>query len=273
MPASAAAPASAALGAPVAVPPHQPEEKMVTKGFRGSEQAEKLLEAFAPLQGLRTLGKLDDAKAKELGLTESKKTLTVMVKGAPRKFTVGGTSYGTADIYVRDDQGNVFLLPQRFSSDFEYAESRLMERRLHRFERENISKVTVTVGAKTKTLVQQLRTDPLKFYWTAQETPDKRDDTLRNWMDKVLRLALTDYVAKGEEPSAAGMSQAAGAPQSGDVMTLKFYDGDKEIGTATFSRYPRGTQTEYFATTETTMALGRLLSNTAEGVIQDAEKW
>ena len=245
---------------------------MVTKGFRGSEQAEKLLESFAPLQALRALGQLDEAKSKELGLTDSKKTLTIIAKGAPRKFVIGGTAYGSADIYVRDEGGNVYLLPQRFSSDFEYAESRLMERRLHRFERENISKVVVTVGSKSKTLVQQLRTDPLKYYWTAAETPEKRDDTYRNWMDKVLRLALTDYVAKGEEP-AASMSPSPGAPASGEVMTIKFFEAEKEIGTATFSRYQRGQITDFFATTETTMALVRLLSNTAEGVIQDAEKW
>ena len=64
-PAPGAAPGTAPGAAPAAAP-HAVEEKLVTKVFRGSEQAEKLLEAFAPLQGLRTLGKLDDAKAKEL---------------------------------------------------------------------------------------------------------------------------------------------------------------------------------------------------------------
>lgn len=264
-----APPASSAAPAPV----HEIKETETVKSFRGSEQADKLLEAFTPLMALRALGTVDEAKAKELGLTESKKSLVVQFKNRSVQFAIGSTSYGAGDIYVRDDQGQVFLLPSRFSSDFEYAESRLMERRLHRFERPDISRVEVTVGGKKKVLVQQNRQDPVNYYWAEEQTPTKRDDVLRNWMDKVLRIAISDYVAKGEEPQPPAMSQAQGSPAYGEVLTLRFYDGRRSIGHATFSRYPKGSTNEYYATTELTIGLVRLLSATAESAVQDAEKW
>ncbi|MCS6913191.1 MAG: DUF4340 domain-containing protein [Myxococcales bacterium] len=267
--------ASAAPSQPAATPPpvHEVKETETVKSFRGSEQADKLLEAFAPLMALRALGTVDEAKAKELGLTESKKSLVVQYKNRTVQFVIGGTSYGTGDIYVRDDQGRVFLLSSRFSSDFDYAESRLMERRLHRFERPDISRVEVTVGGKKKVLVQQNRQDPINYYWAEEQTPTKRDDALRNWMDKVLRIAISDYVAKGEEPQLPPMSQAQGGPAYGEVLTMRFYDGRKPIGHAVFSRYPKGSTSEYYATTELTIGLVRLLSATAESAVQDAEKW
>ncbi len=259
-----------------AKPIHEVKETVVVKAFRGNEQADKLLDSFGPLQGLRALGNLDDTKLKELGLTESKKSLTLQVKGKPTKLMIGSAAYGSGDVYVRDPQGQVYLLPQRFSSDFEYADSRLMERRMHRFERPDLTKVEVTVGTKKRTLVQQKRQDPAGFYWALEGSPDKRDDSLKNWMDKVLRLAISDFVSKGDEPQQPAMSQPpgpSGVPQYGEVMTLRFFDGSKQIGEATFTRYPKGTQTEYYAKTETTIGLVRLLSQSAESVIQDAEKW
>lgn len=249
------------------------KETVTTKSFRGSESADKLLDAFEPLKALRGLGTVDEAKAKDLGLAESKKGLTVTFKGQQVVFTIGSTSYGAGDVYVRDGGGKVYLLPSRFQSDFEYAESRLMERRMHRFERQDISKVEITVGQKKKVLVQGKRQDTSGAFWAEEATPDKKDDTLRNWMNKVLGMAISDYVAKGEEPQPPAMSQQSGAPQHGVVMTMRFYDGRKEIGHAEFSRYPKGSATEYFAITETTVGMVKLLSQTAESAVQDAEKW
>jgi hypothetical protein len=274
-PAASPAPGTPPAGAAPPPSPHEIKETTTVKSFRGSEQADKLLESFAPLMAERSLGKVDDAKAKELGLTESKKSLTVTAKGLTAPFTIGTTSYGAGDVYVRDDKGQVFLLSSRFASDFEYAESRLMERRLHRFERPDITGVEIQVGQKKKSLVQQKRQDPVNYFWAEQATPEKRDDTLRNWMDKILRVAISDYVAKGEEPQGPAMSQApgAGTPQYGEVMTIRFLDGKKEVGKAVFSRYPKGTQTEYYASTETTIGLVKLLPATIESALQDAEKW
>ena len=97
---------------PAASPPAPPVEMkdvMTLKEYRGNDAATELLGLFGPLKALRALGTIDDAKAKELGLTDSKKSLTVSAKGLTYKFVLGGTSYGSGDYYVRDAQGQVFL--------------------------------------------------------------------------------------------------------------------------------------------------------------------
>jgi len=260
---------------PPGTPIHEVKETVTTKQFRGSDQADKLLELFAPLRSVRALGKVDDAKAKELGLTDSKKSLTVTARGTAVKFTIGGTSYGGGDSYVRDPEGRVFLISQRLISDFEFAESRLMERRLHRFDRADFDRLEVTVGAKKRVLLQKSRQDQQNFFFTEEATPDKRDDTLKNWVEKVMRMAINDYVAQGEEPQPVTTAPMSGAATMGDIVTLRFFDGRKDLGSAVLSRYqnPKTNQVEYFARTETTIGQVRLLTATAESAIQDAEKW
>lgn len=278
-PAPAAAPTSVAPAVAVPAPTPPPVEmKEITtvKEYRGNDGAVELLGLFGPLKALRTLGAVDEAKAKELGFSGSKKTLTVSAKGLSYAFVLGGTSYGSGDYYVRDPQGQVYLLSQRIIADFEFSDSRLMERRLHRFERADIDRVEVTVGTKTRTFVQGSRQNPQAFFFAEQATPDKRDDSIKNWMEKLLRLAISDYVAQGEDPSTgAGASSMSGAAKVGDVMAVRFFDGRKEIGQVMLSRYPNAktNQPEYYARTETTIGQVHLLAATAESVVQDAEKW
>lgn len=274
---------------PAASPPppiHDVKEVVSTKSFRGNEQADKLFEQFAPMRVVRALGSITEAKAKELGLDASKKKLTVVAKGQTYVFALGQNSYGAGDVYARDGQGQAFLLAHRLVSDFEFAESRLMERRMHRFERSEFDRIEVEVvtaaGAKKRTLVQRNRQDNANFYFADGSTPDKRDDTLKNWVDKILRMAINDYVPQGEEPKTPNATP--GAPLSGEVLKLRFFDGGKELGFASFSRYPapapamvaaapQQQQQDYFARTETTIGLVRLLAVTAESALQDAEKW
>ena len=263
--------------APAASPPTPPVEmKDVTtvKEYRGNDAATELLGLFGPLKALRALGTIDDAKAKELGLTDSKKSLTVSAKGLNYKFVLGGTSYGSGDYYVRDAQGQVFLLSQRIIADFEFADSRLMERRLHRFERADFDRIEVKVGDKTRSIVQGGRQNPQGFFFAEAATPDKRDDSLKNWVEKLLRLSIGDYLAQGEEP-ATGAPSMSGAAKTGELITVRFFEGRKELGNMVLSRYPNAktSQAEYYARTETSIALVRLLAATAESVITDAEKW
>ena len=67
----------------------------------------------------------------------------------------------------------------------------------------------------------------------------------------------------------------SGSPQMGDLITLRFFDGRRELGSAVLSRYQNSktNQLEFFARTETTIGLVKLLTATAESAVQDAEKW
>ncbi|HMU40081.1 MAG TPA: DUF4340 domain-containing protein [Pseudomonadota bacterium] len=261
-----------------AQPERPPEMKEVTtvKEYRGNDSAMELLNLFGPLKALRALGAVDDAKAKELGFVDSKKKLTVRAKGLEYNFVLGGTSYGGGDSYVRDGQGQVYLLSQRIAADFEFSDSRLMERKLHRFERADYDRIEVKVGEKTRVVVQGNRQNQQNFFFADGATPDKRDDTLKNWVEKLSRLAIGDYVARGEEPTADKAAVAmSGAPKSGEIMNAHFFDGKREIGSVVLFRYPnaKSNQPDFFAKTETTVGLVRLIASTADSVLQDAEKW
>jgi hypothetical protein len=267
---------TAAATPPTPAPAVEMKDVTTVKEFRGNDGASELLGLFGPLKALRALGSVDEPKAKELGLTDSKKTLTISAKGLSYKFTIGGTSYGSGDYYVRDAQGQVFLLSQRIVADFEFADSRLMERRLHRFERADFDRIEVKVGEKTRTFVQGNRQNPQGFFFADSATPDKRDDSIKNWMDKLLRVAISDYVAQGEEPATGAAAPAmSGAGKTGELLTVRFFDGRKELGHAVLSRYvnAKTNQPEYFARTETSIGLVRLLAATAESVVRDAGEW
>lgn len=267
------------LPTPTEKPPERPPEmKEVTtvKEYRGNDAAMELMNMFGPLKALRVLGTVNDQKAKELGFADSKKSLEVSAKGLATKFAMGGTSYGGGDSYVRDSQGQVYLVAQRIAADFEFPDSRLMERRLHRFERADFDRIEVKAGDKTRVLVQSNRQNQQSFYFAEAATPDKRDDSLKNWVEKLLRLAIGDYVAQGEEPAAdKNAAPMSGVPKIGEVLTARFFDGKKELGSVVLLRYPnaKSNQTDYYAKTETTVGLVRLIASTAESVIQDAEKW
>lgn len=255
------------------------KEVTTIKEIRGSDAAMELLGLFGPLRALRALGTVDEAKAKELGLTDSKKSLTVTARGQSTKFVLGGTSYGVGDVYARDPEGRVFLIAQRLPGDLEFAESRLMERRLHRFERPDFDRLEITVtgaaGPKKRVLMQRNKQDPTNYFFAEESSPDKRDDTLRNWVEKVMRMAISDYVAQGEEPQPSTTAPMSGAPATGDLITLRFFDGRRELGSAVLSRYqnPKTNQMDFYARTETTIGLVHLLTATAESAVQDAEKW
>ena len=149
-----------------------------------------------------------------------------------------------------------------------------MERRLHRFERADFDRIEVKVGDKTRSIVQGGRQNPQGFFFAEAATPDKRDDSLKNWVEKLLRLSIGVYLAQGEEP-ATGAPSMSGAAKTGELITVRFFEGRKELGNMVLSRYPNAktSQAEYYARTETSIALVRLLAAIAKSVLTAAAEW
>ena len=129
--------------------------------------------------------------------------------------------------------------------------------------------------------MQKNRQDNANFYFADGSTPDKRDDTLKNWSTRscAWRSTTTCRRAGTKTPNAT-----PGAPLSGEVLLLRFFDGGEELWLRELlalsgprpghGRGPQQQQQDYFARTETTgIGLVRLLAVTAESALQDAEKW
>jgi hypothetical protein len=178
--------------------------KLPERQVRGNENAERLLERFAPLRATRALGVLDGTKLKELGLETPKTFLEVSGRGVARRYAIVPAPPGGTDPYIKDLQDNkVYIVPRPLLSDMQSAQTNLVERRLHAFRIEEIERVSIT-GAGTKKELTASRIDEYPgIRLTPTETPGKPDETLKNWHDRIFNLFPTEVLGKDEVPPPA----------------------------------------------------------------------
>ncbi len=190
-------PDGGALGEPVvAGPPVPPRE------LKGNERADALLLRFTPFEAVRALGKLPADKQKELGLEGSTRKLTVTVSGQARVFLVSTPQPGMIGSYLRDEKdGAVYLLTGSLLSELEPSSQALVDRRLHTFRAPEFDELVIGYDDKKHAFLQKDAEIPQTMKLMAKQTPDKPDDLVRNWHDKVWnRLIVTEVLGKGELP-------------------------------------------------------------------------
>ncbi len=181
----------------VAAEPPPPPRQM-----RGNERAEALLQRFTPLQAVRALGKLSAEKQKELGLENTARKLTVTVSGQPRAFAVSNPLPGMVGTYLRDETDSaVYLLTGSLLSELEPSSQALIDRRLHAFRGPEFDEFVIGYDNRKHAYLQKDADIPQTMKVFATATPDKPDDLVRNWHDKVWnRLIVTEVLGKGETP-------------------------------------------------------------------------
>jgi hypothetical protein len=173
--------------------------------LKGSESAEHLLENFGPLRAARSLGVLDAAKLKEVGLDASKKKITVSARGEQRAFLVASLGFGSA--YFKDERdGRVYIVNGSMLSDLESAGARLTDRALHDLKPTEFDALTLTVGAKKKEFGQANAPTAMAARITPKGNPGKTNELAQNWHDRVWRLIPIEMLGQGEQPT-------GGAPQ------------------------------------------------------------
>lgn len=241
------------------------------RDLNGSDVAAKLLEQFAPLRSPRAFGVLDTAKLKELGLEGSKRKLTVSVKGDTREFTVGSPpGPGSGEAFLRDTRdGRVYLMPHGIVGDFT-ATTRLIDRKLHGFEPTEYDRLVLTVGGKSRELIQTHRENLQTAQLASPKTPDKPDQMAKNFHDLIWRSFPMEVLGKGEVPK-------EGQPIS--FGRIEYFDGKKSLGYLDLYRTSpdsvqqtdqAGNRTTMYARTERTAGWVKIHVN---GQLQtDAEK-
>src|SRR5437870_1813437 len=106
---------------------------------------------LGPLRVFRALGTPDAVKLKDLGLYTTKKNIELVGRGARRRFAIAPAPPGGSDPYIRDEQdGRVFIVSRGILSDMQAASVNLVERRLHSYPIEDVDRILITAGAKTK---------------------------------------------------------------------------------------------------------------------------
>lgn len=232
-PGDAGTPPPTAAAAPPP-PPAPPRE------FRASQNAESLFARLAPLKGSRALGDLDAKKLAELGLVNSPRKLTFTVDGREQTLVLAspqGVAWGSP--YALREDGKVFLLGSAVLPDFESGMTRLVDRRLHTFEEGDYDSFTVTQGKNSRTFVVNGK-PPGAVTVAPKSTPDKPDEFVHNWHDRIWRTVAMDAMGRGEEPP-------SGAPE--EVVRVEYRKGDKPLG---YFAIARGDKGEFFVKTEHT---------------------
>src|SRR5690606_19752582 len=125
-----------------------------------------------------------------------------------------------------------FVLDGEVARDLMSAEGRLMERSYRSWKPDAEARVKVTTEAGGREL--QLGSD--QKFWADAQTPGEKDETATNWMEKLQRLRIIEYVA---EPPAALRP----------LFSAEFFGaGGKRLGSVELAAAPapEGDKEEYF---------------------------
>lgn len=242
-----------------AAPPPAPLPKTETVRFVGVGQAQKLVESLAPLMALRALGTIEPARAEEFGFDKPEGTLRVKIGGTQHVLELGGTTPGGGDRYARLGEGGaVFAIPGSVAQNLMFAESRLIERELHGFEDDEVQRLVVEKGDQRREFV---RVDDKKEAWASADSPASQDETATNWVTKLGRLRISEYV---ENPSPAP------GPSSLVVSVRYQGKGGRDLGQLELHKLAApGQKPTFLAKSEHTRWFAEVLSSTAEQVEQD----
>ena len=247
--------------------PHQPakqeelEPKITSERFVSAKQALELLDELAPLHALRALGAISDERNEEFGFSgDEQATLKVTIAGKEHSLVYGGKTPGSRDRYVKQPEtGEAYVISGSVANRIEQAESRLIEKNLHAWDDEEVESVHVSLGDQTRDLV---RNKEKRKFWSNPSSPDQKDETASNWMDKLLRLRITKYEENPEPPV---------QPQDLVVRVDFFGDAKKPLGFVELVRRTGGDQTEYMVRSEQSRWYGNVLRTTAEQIDQDVK--
>jgi len=246
--------ASADAGAP---PPPEAPAKRTTTRFIGVKEAGELAGKLAPLLAVRQLGAVAPARAEEFGFDKPEGTLKVKVGGAEQVLIMGGTTPGGQERYAKREPGGlVYAVSGDVVQTLLGAESRLLERELHGFADADVTRLRVTRGGKSREAVSM---PDKKGAWADAQQPGKLDETLGNWLAKVGRLHVTEYVEKPAAPL---------TPESA-IMRIEYFGGAKPLGFLELYKTPGEKGNDYFVRTEYGRWYVKVLSSAGEQVEQD----
>jgi Domain of unknown function (DUF4340) len=251
-------------GAPVSPhgAPPPPAEEAGTKRFVSLTKSDELAKNLVTMKVSRVLGKLAKERLAEFGLDKADQgTLEVVLGGKKHSLQLGEKTPGGSDRYVQDlETGEAYVMAGSIASDLQSADSRLVERDFHDFGDEKLGKVVLSAGGKSREIV---RHGEEKDFWSKPDSPETKDETVSNWMTKIDRLRVTNYV-ETPEPT----------PKPEDQVVRVEYQGanGKPLGFLELVRQPAADakdKTEYLARSERSRWYATVLRSTGEQIDQD----
>ena len=244
-------------GATPLKPDEAKQAKKETTRFVSVKAGETLVKSLAPLKALRAVGKVDASRNEEFGLDKSDGTLKVTIDGKEHVLVLGGTTPGGSERYAKyQNSGEVFAISGDIVQSVMFGDSRLPEHELHGFKSEEISKLRVQKGAKSRELV---RVKEKNEGWGDAGSSGKQDETASNWLAKVGRLRGSDYV---EKPAKALRPEDA-------LVRVEYFDGSRSLGFVELYKVPAEKGNDYLVRTEWDRWYVKVTTSSAEQIEQD----
>jgi hypothetical protein len=244
-------------GADAGTPAPEPSVKKTSVRFVGVKGATEIVEKVAPLLAVRALGKYEPKQAEEFGLDKPEGTLSVKLGGSEQSLVVGGTTPGGQERYSKHSaSGQLYAVPADLVQAMLGAETRLIERDLHAFPDTDVMRIRVSKGGKSRELAA---IPDKKGAFADVATPTKSDDTVGNWLSKVGRLRVMEYVEKPAAPP---------SPESA-VVRIEYFGKKETLGFLEVYKVPGEKGSDYLIRTEQTRWYVKVLASVGEQVEQD----
>jgi hypothetical protein len=250
-------PAVRDAGADAGTEASEPPKHVITH-FIGVKDADELAAKLAPLTALRQLGPLAGGRAEEFGLDKPEGTLKVKIGGTEHALVIGSSTPGGQERYAKDEKsGIVYAVAGDLVQSMLGAESRLLERDLHAFADSDATRLRIARGGKTREVVS---IPDKKGAWADAASPNKLDETIGNWLTKVSRLHVTEYVENTPSPL---------TPES-TIVRIDYFGGNKTLGFLELYKLPAEKGNDYYVRTENSRWFVKVLPSAGEQVELDA---
>src|SRR6185436_10847706 len=142
-------------------------------------------------------GKIEKEREEEFGLDKPEGTLRVTIGGKSHALELAGSTPGGSDRYARDpEKGTVYVISGDVARSLTSADSRLVERDFHDWKPEEVTRIKVSAGAKTRELV---RIEEKQGFWADPSSATSKDETASNWMSKLDKLHVLKHLEKPDK--------------------------------------------------------------------------
>lgn len=214
------------------------DEKRNVDGFPATDKGEELVKRLAPLKAERSLGRPDATRLKEVGLENPTQTLTLSFGDEASKLEVGDASFGSGSYYVRNEAGEVFLLPSETVLPLRSGAAGLIERMATNVTRDHVEQVVVTSGGATRTLVHKNAADRAQSFFADKATPDLKIEKANTWVDNLLRFRALGPAT--EVPAGEPKVSAVIRSDDGRDRSIKVYEPANETAVVVSTTFPKG---------------------------------
>jgi len=241
-------------------------ESGAKKEFKGNDTFDKQMKDMRPLRGLRSFGRLEEEKLEEFGIVGAAERLTLVLKGDPRTFMLGGKSFGDRNRYVQDTgTGDVFMMKEQIIRSLTFPEGRFMEKNLHAFKEGEVERIMISSDAGERELHHISMAAGRHSGWADPGDPEKEKHLYSNWVKKLFRLRLERYLPRGEDGESPPLPSAALT-----LCELRYYRRAKELGFLTLYKAGDGEEEPtYLARSESTEGMVELAGPPAGEFLED----